>query len=656
MPRTCPSQWPLVQWQDSGLWSRQWWFESTGANHGDAALRTDHRPTTDRETVDAVVVRFAGDSGDGMQVTGAQFTLETALAGNDLSTFPDFPAEIRAPVGTTFGVSAFQIHFGSTDIHTSGDAPDVLVAMNPAALKVNIDDLKIGGLVLVDGETFTTRNLTKAGYAGNPLEDDSLAPYQLLQLDISKMTLEAVKPMGLSQKESLRCKNFWTLGLMLWMYDRERQATVGWLEQKFAKRPEIAQANVAALNAGHAFGETAELGTNITGYTVAKAKVTPGVYRTVTGTEALAWGLLAGAKAAGLRIMFGSYPITPASPVLHGLAKLKAHGVTTFQAEDEIAAVCSAIGASYGGALGVTSSSGPGIALKTEAIGLAVSTELPLVIINAQRAGPSTGLPTKTEQSDLHLAVYGRNGDAPIPVIAAATPADSFDVAIEAVRLATKYMTPVMLLTEGFLANAAEPWRLPDVDTLPKFPVRFRTETENFQPFARDPETLARAWAVPGTPGLEHRIGGLEKDSVTGNVSYDAENHQHMTDVRAAKIAGIANDIPEQEVALGETHGKMAVVGWGSTFGPIHQAVRRAREDGLDVSQIHLRYIFPLPRNLGQLLDSYDHVLIPEMNNGQLLTLLRSSYAIPADGLNKVSGKPFKVSEIYDAISTRMRT
>ncbi len=617
----------------------------------DQSTATSHN--SEREVVESVVIRFAGDSGDGMQVTGAQFTQETALFGNDLATFPDFPAEIRAPLGTTFGVSAFQIHFGS-QVRTSGDAPDVLVAMNPAALKVSLEDLKIGGMIVVDEGTFDARNLAKAGFESNPLEDDTLAPYQTVQVNISKLTLEAVKDLGLSQREAVRCKNFWTLGLMLWMYGRDREATVEWLNKKFGKRPEIAKANVTALNAGHAFGETAEMSSDLSGYAVARADVAPGLYRTVTGTEALAWGLVAGARAAGLKIMLGSYPITPASPLLHSLAGLRAYGVTTFQAEDEIAAVCSAIGASYAGALGVTSSSGPGIALKTEAIGLAISTELPLIIVNSQRAGPSTGLPTKTEQSDLYLAVYGRNADAPMPVIAAATPTDCFDVAIEAVRIATKYMTPVMLLTEGYLANAAEPWRIPDPEDVPAFPVTFRTEPEGFQPFARDPKTLARAWAIPGTPGLEHRIGGLEKDSVTGNISYDAENHQHMTDVRAAKIAGIANDIPPQLVEYGEETGSMAVVGWGSTFGPINQAVRRARDEGHDVSQIHIRHIFPLPTNLGDLLAGFDRVLVPEMNNGQLLTLLRSTYAIPAEGLNKVAGKPFRVSEIFDAIQTRM--
>jgi len=435
----------------------------------------------------------------------------------------------------------------------------------------------------------------------------------------------------------------WTLGLMLWMYGRDRRATVEWLEKKFAKKPEIARANVAALNAGHAFGETAELA-DLSAYTIAKAEVAPGVYRTVTGTEALAWGIVAGARAAGLeRIVMAGYPITPASPLLHSLAGLKAHGVVTFQAEDEIAAICAAIGAAYGGALGVTSSSGPGIALKTEALGLAVSTALPLVVVNSQRAGPSTGLPTKTEQSDLLQAVYGRNADTPIPVIATATPSDCFEVAIEAVRIATKYMTPVLLLSDGYLANAAEPWLIPDSATLPSFPVRFRTDPEGFHAFARDPVTLARAWAVPGTPGLEHRIGGLEKSYDTGHVSYDPENHQRMTQVRLAKVEGIANDIPLQQIALGDTRGRLAVVGWGSTYGPIHQAVRLLLDEGLAVSQIHIRYLKPFPRNLGDLLKGFDQILVPEMNAGQLVTILRSAYLLPAEGFNKVTGQPFKI-------------
>lgn len=612
-------------------------------------------PGTARERRESAVIRFAGDSGDGMQLTGSQFTVESALAGADLATFPDFPAEIRAPTGTTFGVSAFQIHFGSVDVMTAGDDLDVLVAMNPAALITNLRDLKLGGLLLVDSAAFSARNLEKAGYTANPLEDGSLAPYQVLSLDVTRLTQMAVADSGISSKEALRCRNMWALGLMLWMYGRDRDATRGWLERKFAKLPKIAQANVAALDAGHAYGETAELGHGLHGFTVTRADLPPGLYRTVTGTEALSWGLIAGLQASGLkRLVFGSYPITPASPVLHVLAKQRKYGVVTFQAEDEIAAVCSAIGASYAGALGVTSSSGPGIALKTEAIGLAISAELPLVVVNSQRGGPSTGLPTKTEQSDLYQAVYGRNADAPLAVIASATPSDCFEVAIESVRLATRYMTPVMLLTDGYLANAAEPWRLPDLSRLPAFPVTQRTDPEGFHPFVRDPATLARAWAVPGTPGLEHRIGGLEKHADSGHISYDPGNHQRMTDLRAAKINGIANDIPLQEVALGDETGDLAVVGWGSTWGPIHQAVGEARARGLAVSHIHIRYLHPFPRNLGALLAGFRQVLVPEMNAGQLVTMLRSTFLVPAEGLNKVTGKPFKVGEITAAIRSRL--
>jgi 2-oxoglutarate ferredoxin oxidoreductase subunit alpha len=606
-----------------------------------------------RETVDSVVIRFAGDSGDGIQVTGTQFTTATAVFGNDFATFPDFPAEIRAPAGTTFGVSAFQIRFGSDVVH-SGDQPDTLVAMNPAALKVNLPDLKKGGMVVVDQGAFTARNLSKAGYDASPLENGVLSGYRVIPLDISKMTLEAVKPFGLSQKEALRCKNFWTLGLMLWMYGRDREPAIEWLSEKFSQRPELAQANIAALNAGHVFGEAVELSSEIPVYAVAKAEAKRGVYRAVTGSEALVFGLLAGGRAANLRLVFGSYPITPASSLLHMLAKLKSYGVTTFQAEDEIAAACFAIGASFAGALGVTSSSGPGVALKAEAIGLAVITELPLVIINSQRAGPSTGMPTKTDQGDLFQAVYGRNSDAPLPVIASSSPADCFEVAFEAVRLASRYMTPVILLTDGYLANATEPWLLPDVDALPKFPVEFRTEVTDFQPYARDPESLARAWAIPGTPGLEHRIGGLEKDYETGNVSYDAENHQRMTDVRLEKISRIAGDIPLQNVQTGSETGAMVVVGWGSSFGAISEAVTQARAEGLDVSHIHIRHIWPLPRNLGDLLKGFEKVMVAEMNTGQLLTLLRSSYLVPAEGIQKVTGKPFHVREILDAIRSNM--
>ena len=604
-----------------------------------------------REARDHAVIRFAGDSGDGMQITGSQFTVETALAGNDLATFPDFPAEIRAPAGTTFGVSAFQIQFGSTDVLTAGDELDVLVAMNPAALAVNLRDLRMGGTVVADTAAFNERNLAKAGYTANPLDDDTLAPYQVLKLDIDKLTADAVKEFGISSKEAHRCRNMWALGLMLWMYGRERHATVDWLERKFAKSPQLARANIAALNAGHAFGETAEMPADIVGYTVAKADVKPGLYRTVSGTEALAWGLIAGLRATGIeRMLFSGYPITPASALLHTLAGLKQYGVVTFQAEDEIAAIGAAIGASYAGSLGVTSSSGPGMALKTEMLGLAIATELPLVVIDSQRAGPSTGMPTKTEQSDLFQAVLGRNADAPLVVLAAATAGDCFEVAIEAVRLATKYMIPVIVLTDGYLAHAAEPWLIPDVDALPGFPVTFRTNPVDFHPYERDPRTLARPWAVPGTPGLAHRIGGIERSAKTGHISYDPDNHQEMTRLRAAKVAGVATDIPPQGVALGKERGQLAVVGWGSTYGPIHQAVKQARADGLDVSHVHLRYVSPFPRNLGELLRGYGRVLVPEMNNGQLVHLLRAEYLLPVESLSQVTGKPFKVATIMEAI------
>lgn len=600
------------------------------------------------------VVRFAGDSGDGMQVTGSRFALETALAGSDLATFPDFPAEIRAPVGTTFGVSAFQIHFGSVEVTTAGDELDVLVAMNPAALTTNLADLLPGGVLIVDAGAFTERNLLKAGYAKNPLEDGSLSQYQVFPLDIGKLTEAAVEGLGLGAKETARSRNMWALGLILWMYGRDRGATIEWLQKKFTGKPAIAAANVAVLNAGHAFGETAELSGYLRPVSIGRAPAEPGTYRTVSGTEAVAWGLVAGQRAAGLeRMVFAGYPITPASPILQVLSGLRAHGVVTFQAEDEIAAICAAIGASFAGSLGVTSSSGPGIALKTEALGLAIATELPLVVIDSQRAGPSTGMPTKTEQSDLFQAVLGRNGDAPMPVLAAATPGDCFEAAVESVRLATKYMTPVFLLTDGYLANAAEPWRIPDVAGLPSFPVRFRTEPDGFQPFQRDPATLARPWAVPGTPGLEHRIGGIERSASSGNISYDPDNHARMTAARAAKVAGIANDIPEQGVSQGEDRGELAIVGWGSTFGPIHMAVQHARAEGRRVSHIHLRYIAPFPRNLGDLLRRFDRVLVPEMNNGQLVMLLRAAYLLPAEPLTQVNGKPFKVSAVLAAIRSR---
>jgi len=603
-----------------------------------------------REQVEDVVVRFAGDSGDGVQITGGQFTLTTALAGNDLSTFPDFPAEIRAPQGTTFGVSAFQIHFGSREIRTAGDAPDVLVALNPAALKVNLADLTKGGLIIADTGSFTERNLKKAGYSSNPIEDGSVEGFRLITSDITKNTLEAVKEFGLSQKEAVRCKNMYALGLVYWLYDRDRSPTTTWLNEKFGKRPEIAEANIAAVNAGHAFGETIEISGETSSYKVMPAAIEPGLYRTITGIEAISFGLIAGAQKANLRMTFAGYPITPASAILHTLSKLKQFDIITFQAEDEIAAVGAALGGSYAGTLGVTASSGPGIALKTETIGLAISVELPLIIINVQRAGPSTGMPTKTEQSDLHQAVLGRNADSSLVVISASTPADNFDVAIEATRLATKYMTPVMLLTDGYLANASEPWRIPDADKIPEFPVEFINNSDKFSPTKRNPDTLARNWPIPGTPKLEHRIGGIEKSYVTGNISYDASNHQKMTDVRKNKIDGIAEDIPEQIISRGDETGEIAVVGWGSTFGPITRAVQKVRADGHSISHIHIRYIWPLPRNLGSLLKNFKKIIVAEMNTGQLITILRSQYLISAQGLNKISGQPFKVSEIEEAI------
>ena len=607
----------------------------------------------DNSVPEAVVVRFAGDSGDGMQLTGGQFTLSTALAGNDLATFPDFPAEIRAPQGTLFGVSAFQINFGSTDITTAGDAPDVLVAMNPAALKTNVQALKPGGLIIADTGEFTKRNLEKAKYDVSPIDDGSLAKWDVLAFDISALTMESVKPFGLSNKDALRCKNMWTLGLALWMFERDRQPLIDWLRDKFKKNPLLADANVAALNAGHAYGETAELSGPIRQVHMEPVASPPGLYRTVTGAESVSYGLVAGAQLAGLKMFFGGYPITPASAILHNLVKMKEFGVTTFQAEDEIAAICAAIGASYAGQLGVTSSSGPGIALKGEAMGLAVMTELPLVIVNSQRGGPSTGLPTKTEQSDLYQAVYGRNGDAPIPVVSCRSPGDAFDCAIEAVRIAVQFMTPVILLTDGYIANAAEPWKVPDPKNFAPFPVSFLQEKNGdvVLPYKRDAQGV-RPWIKPGTPGLMHRIGGIEKGIDTGAIDYSSDVHQIQTDARKAKIDGVAKSIPAQEVTLGTTSGKLAVVGWGSTYGPILQAVRRARAKGLDVSHIHVRHIWPLPSNLGDLLKGFDNILVPEMNTGQFKTVLRDQYLVDARPLTKTSGQPFTIAELEEAIGS----
>jgi 2-oxoglutarate ferredoxin oxidoreductase subunit alpha len=583
-----------------------------------------------------------------MQVTGDQFTSAAAIARNDLATFPDFPAEIRAPAGTLYGVSGFQINFSSEDVHTPGDAPDVLVAMNPAALKTNLQDLRGGGLLIVNSGAFNAQNLKKAGYAANPLEDGSLTGYELLEIDITKQTINAVKPAGVSTKEANRCKNFWTLGLMFWIYGRDPAPTVQWIEAKFKKRPEIVQANILALKAGHAYGETAEI--SHYRYEVPAAPVQKGVYRNIGGNTATALGLVAASRITGLPLVLGAYPITPASDILHELSKYKHFGVTTIQAEDEIAAVCTAIGASYAGSLGVTTSSGPGIALKMEGIGLAVATELPLVVIDIQRGGPSTGLPTKTEQADLLQALFGRNSEAPLCVLASSTPGNCFYMAIEAVRIATRYMTPVMLLTDGYLANGAEPWRIPRVEDLPKFQPKFRTDPEGFHPFVRDPDTLARAWAVPGTKGLMHRIGGLEKGYDSGHISYDADNHERMCRTRAAKIAGIAADIPEQKIEVGTDSGKLLVLGWGSTYGAIREAVQRCRDRGLDVSHAHVQYLNPLPRNLGELLARFERVLVPELNLGQLVKVIRAQYLVPAESYSKVKGHPFKIEELESCI------
>ena len=565
------------------------------------------------------------------------------------------PRKSALPKARRSASSAFQINFGSASVRTAGDEPDVLIAMNPAALKVNLPVMRPGSLIIAEFRAFNERNLRKAGYAENPLEDGTLAPFQVVALDMSRLTLDAVKPFGFAGGDALRCKNMWALGLILWMFGRDRDPVVTWINSKFGKKSEaLAGANIAALNAGHSYGDTVEIGLPLSQIQIAPAALAPGLYRTITGNDATALGLVAGSQLCGLPIFLGSYPITPASVILHNLSHLKEYDVTTFQAEDEIAAVCAAIGASYAGKLGVTTTSGPGMALKTEAIGLAIMSELPLVIVNVQRGGPSTGLPTKTEQSDLYQAVYGRNGDAPLAVIAAKSPSDCFDAAIEAVRLAVEFMTPVVLLTDGYMANAAEPWKVPDLSAWEPFPVEFYDQVPSegrINPYMRDPETLKRIWIKPGTAGLTHRIGGIERNYDSGEISYDPANHQRMTDTRKAKIEGIANFIPEQKVESGGAPGgKLAVVGWGSTFGAIEQAVLRARAGGADVSHIHLRHIWPLPRNLGTLLRSYEKILVPEMNTGQLKTLLRDQYLVDAKSINKVSGQPFRIAEIEAAI------
>lgn len=604
----------------------------------------------------SVVVRFAGDSGDGVQLMGTQFVNATALAGSDFATFPDYPAEIRAPVGTTFGVSAYQIHLGAGPITTAGDAPQVLVAFNPAALKVNLAALDDGALIVLNSDSFTAKNLAKAGYADDPRETGELDTYQVVVVDVTRLTLEAVKPFGLSKSDAGRCKNFWALGLVQWMFGHDLDVIAAWIEKKFASRAEVGEANVAALHAGHAYGETAELSAALPNVSERKARFEPGDYRGVRGSEALALGLAAAGELAGRPLVFCSYPITPASPLLHQLARMGELGVGIFQAEDEIAAACAAIGAAYGGAIGVTSSSGPGIALKTEAIGLAINAELPLVVVDSQRGGPSTGLPTKTEQSDLYLAVYGRNADAPVPVVAAKSPSDCFDAAIEAVRIAVRHMTPVFLLTDGYLANAAEPWRIPDLEGYA--PIEANALADGAQGkaslFARDPGSLGRPWVVPGTPGWMHRIGGLEKDIETGNISYEAENHQAMTHLRADKVARVADFIPDQGVEVGPAEGRLAVVGWGSTYGAIYQAVRQVSRVEPGVAHIHIRYLSPLPGNLETLLRGFDRVVVPEMNMGQLSTLLRDRLGIDPVPFNKVTGQPFRVRDLVGFIKSQL--
>src|SRR4051794_18225682 len=586
-----------------------------------------------------------------MQLTGGRFTSETALSGNDLATFPDFPAEIRAPAGSLPGVSGFQLHFADHDILTPGDRPDVLVAMNPAALKTNVGDLPKGGTLIVDTDAFTDRNLKKAGYESNPIEDGSLEGFQVHAVQLTAMTVGALKDIeGVTAREAERAKNMFALGLMSWLYGRPTESTTKYIETKFAKRPEIAAANLKAFSTGYAFGETSEAFS--VQYEVKPAKLPPGQYRQITGNVALSWGLIAASKLSKLDLFLGAYPITPASSILEELAKHKAFGVRTFQAEDEIAAVGAALGASFGGALGVTTSAGPGVVLKSETVGLAVTLELPLLIIDVQRAGPSTGMPTKPEQGDLLMVLYGRNSESPVPVLAASTPGDCFFMAIEAARIALKYRTPVYLLSDAYLANGAEPWRIPDVDTLPDISTEFATtppDEGSFLPYARDPATLARPWAVPGTPGLEHRIGGLEKADSTGNVSYDPDNHDLMVRLRAQKVAGIASDIPELEVDDPDG-ARLLVLGWGGTYGPIAAGVRRVREAGGNVAQAHVRYLNPFPRNLGEVLARYDRVLVPEMNLGQLAKLIRADFLVDAVSFNLVRGIPFRSSEIAEAI------
>ncbi|MFA3781446.1 2-oxoacid:acceptor oxidoreductase subunit alpha [Melioribacteraceae bacterium 4301-Me] len=604
--------------------------------------------TTEKEiqNLNEVTVRFAGDSGDGMQLTGTQFSDTTALFGNDLGTLPDYPAEIRAPAGTLYGVSGFQVHFSSEDIHTPGDTPDVLVAMNPAALKINLKDLKPNGMIIANTDSFDMKNLKMAGYDSNPLEDGSLSNYKVFPVPITSLTSNALKESTLSTKEITRCKNFFALGLTYWLFNRPIEPTLEWIKDKFSKRPELVEANSTALKAGYYFGDSTEIFT--TRYQVEPAHLPKGTYRNISGNEAIALGFVAASLKSNLPLFLGSYPITPASDILHYLSTYKNYGVKTFQAEDEIAGITAAIGAAYGGSLAITTTSGPGMALKTEAMGLAVMTELPVVIINIQRGGPSTGLPTKTEQADLFQAVFGRNGEAPIPVLATSTPSDCFYMAIEAARIAIKYMTPVILLSDGYIANGSEPWRLPKPEEIADIPVKFVKDKEGFAPYNRN-EYLARPWAVPGTPGLEHRIGGLEKAHITGNVSYDPENHEFMVRLRARKVQNVQNDIPDLTV-IGEQEGELLVLGWGGTYGAITEAVKKAQKDGLKVSQAHLKYLFPMPKNTKDVLKRFKKILIPELNLGQLATIIRAQFLVEPISLTKIKGLPFKTSEVYNKI------
>jgi 2-oxoglutarate ferredoxin oxidoreductase subunit alpha len=610
-------------------------------------LTTIELPKRKREVIDQAVIRFCGDSGDGMQITGSQFTNTVALYGNDLATFPDYPAEIRAPAGTLPGVSGFQVHFSSSDVYTPGDSVDVLVAMNPAALKMNLPDLKTNGILIVNLDSFKENDLRKAQIVTNPLEDHSLDGYRLFAVELTKMTRAALKDLGLDAKSMDRCKNFFALGMCYWLYNRSMEPTHGWLQEKFKNKQQLVQANKLAMQAGYSYCEATEAFQ--ISYEIPPAKLAPGVYRNISGNAALALGFVAASQKAGIPLFLGSYPITPASDILHELSMYKDFGVITFQAEDEIAAITSAIGAAYAGALGITSTSGPGMALKTEALGLAVAVELPLVICDIQRGGPSTGLPTKTEQADLLQALFGRNSEAPIPVLAPSSPGDCFWIALEASRIAIKHMVPVIVLSDGYLANGAEPWKVPTIEELPEIPVHFETNPEGFLPYRRDPVTLSRPWAIPGTPGLEHRIGGIEKQDVTGNINYEPLNHEHMVRLRAAKVESVANDIPPV-IPEGDESGDLLIIAWGSTHGPITAALNAQREKGHRIGHVHLRHLNPLPRDLGEIISRYKKVLVPEMNMGQLLMILRAKYLVDAQGYNKIQGKPFKTSEIEQKI------